>query len=190
MLAIKQAADIINSAQRPIIYAGNGSLSSPLGPPLLAKLSEIGNIPVTTTLQGLGAFDESSERSLHVLGRHSSAYANLAIQNANIIIDEARYSHAEMTNPDFILLAQAMGVHAIRCEKVEELPEKMKEFLEYPGDRPVLMECLVETDEHVFPDCLFSEMLIRCERGLTWGMFRFLLAKLCMNRYCTSLWCN
>ena len=64
---------------------------------------------------------------------------------------EARYSHTEMTNPDFILLAQAMGVHAIRCEKVEELPEKMKEFLEYPGDKPVLMECLVETNEHVFP---------------------------------------
>ena len=56
-----------------------------------------------------------------------------------------------MTNPDFILLAQAMGVHAIRCEKVEELTEKMKEFLEYPGDKPVLMECLVETNEHVFP---------------------------------------
>ena len=86
MLAIKQAADLINGAQRPIIYAGNGVLSSPLGPPLLAKLSEIGNIPVTTTLQGLGAFDETSERSLHMIGMHGSAYANLAIQNADVII--------------------------------------------------------------------------------------------------------
>jgi acetolactate synthase-1/2/3 large subunit len=56
-----------------------------------------------------------------------------------------------MTNPDFILLAQAMGVHAIRCETLEQLPAKMKEFLEYSGDKPVLMECLVETNEHVFP---------------------------------------
>ena len=86
MLAIKEAADLINGAQRPIVYAGNGVLSSPLGPVLLAKLSEIGNIPVTTTLQGLGAFDESSERSLHMLGMHGSAYANLAIQNADVII--------------------------------------------------------------------------------------------------------
>jgi len=86
MLAIKQAADLINGAQRPIIYAGNGVLSSPLGPVLLAKLSEIGNIPVTTTLQGLGAFDESSDRSLHMLGMHGSAYANLAIQQADVII--------------------------------------------------------------------------------------------------------
>ena len=86
LLAIKQAADLINGAQRPVIYAGNGVLSSTFGPPLLAKLSEIGNIPVTTTLQGLGAFDESSERSLHMIGMHGSAYANLAIQNADVII--------------------------------------------------------------------------------------------------------
>lgn len=56
-----------------------------------------------------------------------------------------------MTNPNFILLAQAMGVHAIRCTTADELPAKMKEFLEYDGSKPVLMECLVEKNEHVFP---------------------------------------
>jgi hypothetical protein len=64
---------------------------------------------------------------------------------------EARYSHTRMVNPDFILLARSMGVHAIRCSHAGELPEKMKEFLEYDGSRPVLMECLVERNEHVFP---------------------------------------
>lgn len=63
-----------------------------------------------------------------------------------------------MTNPDFILLAQSMGVHAIRCETLKDLPEKMKEFLEYRSDKPVFMECLVETNEHVFPMvCPFRE---------------------------------
>jgi acetolactate synthase I/II/III large subunit len=56
-----------------------------------------------------------------------------------------------MINPDFLLLARAMGVHAIRCSNAEELPAKMKEFLEYNGSKPVLMECLVERNEHVFP---------------------------------------
>ena len=56
-----------------------------------------------------------------------------------------------MVNPDFILLARAMGVHAIRCHSAEELPAKMKEFLEHDGSRPVLMECLVDKTEHVFP---------------------------------------
>ena len=56
-----------------------------------------------------------------------------------------------MRNPDFIALAKAMNVHAIRCHNAEELPAKMKEFLEYDNNRPVLLECLVETNEHVFP---------------------------------------
>jgi hypothetical protein len=64
---------------------------------------------------------------------------------------ESRYSHTEMKNPDFVRLAQAMGVHAIRCTSAQDLPEKMAEFLRYDGSRPVLLECLVERNEHVFP---------------------------------------
>jgi acetolactate synthase-1/2/3 large subunit len=41
---------------------------------------------VTTTLQGLGAFDEKNEKSLHMLGMHGSAYANFAMQQADVII--------------------------------------------------------------------------------------------------------
>jgi len=80
----------------------------------------------------------------------NNRFQGMVLQWQDLFYD-ARYSHTAMTNPDFILLAQAMGVHAIRCETLEELPEKMKEFLEYRGDKPVFMECLVETNEHVFP---------------------------------------
>ena len=52
---------------------------------------------------------------------------------------------------DFIALARAMGVHAIRCSSAEELPEKMKELLEHPENKPVLLECIVSRTEHVFP---------------------------------------
>ncbi|CAG8623224.1 7566_t:CDS:2 [Paraglomus brasilianum] len=83
---IIQAAEIINKAKRPIIYAGQGVLSTEEGPILLRELAKIGNIPVTTTLQGLGAFDELDNRSLHMLGMHGSAYANLAMQQADAII--------------------------------------------------------------------------------------------------------
>ncbi|KAK0565941.1 Acetolactate synthase, mitochondrial [Tilletia horrida] len=81
-----QAARLINSAKRPIIYAGQGMLSSPEGPKLLRELSEQATIPVVTTLQGLGAFDETHPHSLHMLGMHGAAYANLAIQDADLII--------------------------------------------------------------------------------------------------------
>ncbi|KZV63469.1 acetolactate synthase [Peniophora sp. CONT] len=369
--SLRQAANLINAAEKPIIYAGNGLLNHPDGPKFLAQLSQNGNIPVTTTLQGLGAFDETNERSLHMLGMHGSAYANIAMQQADVIIAlggrfddrvtgkldtfapaaraaaavgrggiihfeiqpkninkvvdatvpilgdvtqnlgamlpmiksaprdswfkdirgwkerypftyiksnpekgekmkpqevieeldaqtrgrkedviistgvgqhqmwaaqhyrwtqprsmvtsgglgtmgfglpscigakvaapnkivvdidgdasfsmtamelqtasqynigvkvivlnnefqgmvlqwqdlfyEKRYSHTRMTNPDFIRLAESMGVHAIRVHNASELPAKMKEFLEYDNSRPVLMECVVETNEHVYP---------------------------------------
>lgn len=83
---IQKAAKLINNASKPLIFAGNGILSTERGPELLRQLSEIGNIPVTTTLQGLGAFDELDDRSLHMLGMHGSAYANFAMQQADVII--------------------------------------------------------------------------------------------------------
>jgi thiamine pyrophosphate-dependent acetolactate synthase large subunit-like protein len=64
---------------------------------------------------------------------------------------EKRYAHTAMTNPDFVLLAKAMGVHALRCTSRADLPAAMKEFLEYPTDRPILLECCVEQNEHVYP---------------------------------------
>jgi acetolactate synthase-1/2/3 large subunit len=52
----------------------------------LRDLAEKANIPVTTTLQGMGAFDEMHPLSMHMLGMHGAAYANYAIQNADLII--------------------------------------------------------------------------------------------------------
>ncbi|KAK8864319.1 acetolactate synthase, mitochondrial [Kwoniella newhampshirensis] len=83
---IAAAAKMINGAKRPVIYCGAGVLSSPEGPKLLKQLSDQGRIPVTTTLQGLGAFDERDEKALHMLGMHGSAYANFAMQEADVLI--------------------------------------------------------------------------------------------------------
>jgi len=80
----------------------------------------------------------------------NNEFQGMVLQWQDMFYD-ARYSHTRMTNPDFPMLARAMGVHAIRCHNAEELPAKMKEFLEYDGSKPVLMECLVERNEHVFP---------------------------------------
>lgn len=85
--ALARAAHLIANAKRPVIYAGQGMLSTPEGPELLKQLSAQANVPVTTTLMGLGAFDENNEtHSLHMLGMHGSAYANLAMQSADVII--------------------------------------------------------------------------------------------------------
>lgn len=83
---LNRSADLINKAKKPVIYAGQGVLAGPEGPKLLKQLAEHACIPVTTTLQGLGAFDETDEKSLHMLGMHGSAYANMAMQEADLIL--------------------------------------------------------------------------------------------------------
>lgn len=83
---IGRVARLINMAKKPVIYAGQGVISLPEGPKLLKELADKASIPVTTTLQGLGGFDELDEKALHMLGMHGSAYANLAMQDADLII--------------------------------------------------------------------------------------------------------
>lgn len=83
---IKRSADLLNIAKKPVLYVGGGILNNVDGPRLLKELSERAQIPVTTSLQGLGAFDQEDPKSLDMLGMHGSATANLAIQNADLII--------------------------------------------------------------------------------------------------------
>ncbi|RMD42987.1 hypothetical protein DV735_g2129, partial [Chaetothyriales sp. CBS 134920] len=83
---LSRVADLVNIAKKPVIYAGQGILGSPDGPKLLKELSDKAQIPVTTTLQGLGAFDETDPKALHMLGMHGSGYANMAMQEADLIL--------------------------------------------------------------------------------------------------------
>lgn len=84
--SIRRSANLLNMAKKPVIYAGQGILQTPNGPELLRELADKAKIPVTTTLQGLGGYDELDHKSLHMLGMHGSAYANMAMQEADLII--------------------------------------------------------------------------------------------------------
>ena len=82
---VERAAAMINGAKRPVFYVGQGVISSGASD-LLRECAKKANIPVTTTLQALGAFDERDPMSLHMLGMHGSAYANWAMRDADCII--------------------------------------------------------------------------------------------------------
>ncbi|KEZ46816.1 Acetolactate synthase [Scedosporium apiospermum] len=84
--SIQRVAELVNKAKRPVIYAGQGVILSEGGPEILKELADKASLPVTTTLHGLGAFDELDEKSLHMLGMHGAAYANMAVQEADLII--------------------------------------------------------------------------------------------------------
>eukprot|EP00928_Gymnodinium_smaydae_P041739 TRINITY_DN281_c0_g2_i1.p1 TRINITY_DN281_c0_g2~~TRINITY_DN281_c0_g2_i1.p1 ORF type:complete len:686 (-),score=160.93 TRINITY_DN281_c0_g2_i1:174-2231(-) len=83
MSTIKQAAEMLNRAKRPIFYVGQGASECPQ---LVRELAKLTQTPVTTTVHGMGIFDERDPLSLHMLGMHGSAYANFAIQQADLIV--------------------------------------------------------------------------------------------------------
>ena len=62
---------------------------------------------------------------------------------------DQRYSQTEMVNPCFSTMAEGMGCKGLRCEKLEDLPKVMEEFLSYDG--PVVLDAVCEADEHVYP---------------------------------------
>ncbi len=82
---IKNAAQAIKEAEKPLIYAGGGVIISGAEQELL-RLAETIQAPVTTTLMGLDAFPGNHPLSLRMLGMHGTAYANYAVSEADLII--------------------------------------------------------------------------------------------------------
>lgn len=82
---IKKAAEIISKAKRPLFYVGGGVIMSN-GSSELYTLAKENNIPVTMTLQGLGAFPMTDELSLGMLGMHGTFWANQAVNQCDLIV--------------------------------------------------------------------------------------------------------
>ena len=83
---IRAAAKAINEAQRPVLYLGGGAIASDAAPEIL-RLAELRRIPVATTLMALGAFPETHELSMGMLGMHGTVTANYAVHECDLLIN-------------------------------------------------------------------------------------------------------
>lgn len=82
---IKKALKTIYQSKKPVIIAGGGVISSGADRELI-QFAEKFNIPVTTTLMGLGGFPSTHLLSLGMPGMHGTVYANMAITESDLII--------------------------------------------------------------------------------------------------------
>ncbi|HJP19282.1 MAG TPA: biosynthetic-type acetolactate synthase large subunit [Nitrospinota bacterium] len=82
---IKRMADEIARSKRPVIYAGGGVILSNASEELVA-LAKNTQIPVTTTLMGLGCFPSTGKLSLGMCGMHGTFRSNMAITEADLLI--------------------------------------------------------------------------------------------------------
>ncbi|MBW8754649.1 MAG: biosynthetic-type acetolactate synthase large subunit [Sphingomonadales bacterium] len=84
---IARAVELIAKAQAPILYTGGGVINSgPEASALLRKLQALTGAPVTSTLMGLGAFPADHPDWLGMLGMHGTYEANLAMNQADLIV--------------------------------------------------------------------------------------------------------
>jgi acetolactate synthase I/II/III large subunit len=84
-LALNEILGLIEKAEKPVLYVGGGIISSDASKELL-EFAELTNIPVTTTLMGIGCFPETHPLSLKWLGMHGTYYANRAVNEADLLL--------------------------------------------------------------------------------------------------------
>ncbi|MEH2413087.1 biosynthetic-type acetolactate synthase large subunit [Nostoc sp.] len=82
---INAAIQLITESRRPLLYVGGGAIAAGAHEQV-KELAELFNIPVTTTLMGIGAFDEHHPLALGMLGMHGTAYANFAVSDCDLLI--------------------------------------------------------------------------------------------------------
>ena len=75
----------LGESQRPLIYAGGGVINGNASTALTAFAEQL-QIPVVTTLMGIGAYDTTRPLAMHMLGMHGPAYANYAVEDCDFLI--------------------------------------------------------------------------------------------------------
>ena len=76
---------MLGESQRPLIYAGGGVINGNAAPEL-REFARAFDIPVVTTLMGIGAVDTTSRWRMRMLGMHGAAFANYAVDDCDFLI--------------------------------------------------------------------------------------------------------
>ena len=107
---VSRAVDAILASERPVIYAGGGTISSNASKEL-RELNDLIDAPVTNTLMGLGVFPGTHKRFLGMLGMHGTYQANMAMHNADLIIALGARFDDRITNAPDKFAPRAKVIH-------------------------------------------------------------------------------
>ena len=108
--AIQQAARLINDAERPVIISGHGIIASGASAEVQA-LAETTGIPVITTLLGLSSFPGNHPLNLGMLGMHGMYWANMAVDQADVIVGLAMRFDDRVTGKASTFAPHARIIH-------------------------------------------------------------------------------
>ena len=145
---VRQAAELINKAQRPIVYFGGGVRSAAGCQPLRALLQKAG-IPATHTLMAAGVLGYGEPHNLGMLGMHGGYAANKAVAEADLVIAVGtRFSDRVALNPD--TFAKKAKIIQIDIDP-SEMGKNVEIDLSIAGDAAYVLQALlphIQPTEH------------------------------------------
>lgn len=107
---ISAAAELIANAKRPYIYAGGGVIASEASAEL-KKLAELTDAPVSCSLMGQGAYDETDRRYIGMLGMHGTVKAAYALNNCDLFVGIGTRFSDRVTGDTSVFGKQAKIIH-------------------------------------------------------------------------------
>ncbi len=160
-IQISQACELINQAERPLILAGHGVLISHAYAEL-RELAEKAQIPVVTTLLGIGSFPTEHFLYAGMPGMHGMAYASLAIDRADLLISLGMRFDDRVTGrlSDFAPDAKVVHVDV----DPSEFHKNVKATVPVLGEmKQVLTQMLPRVERKTHPDWLQQIDTLRAE---------------------------
>jgi acetolactate synthase-1/2/3 large subunit len=138
--SVLKAAELIKTAKRPVILAGHGMIESGAREQVMA-LAERLQIPVASTLLGLGGFPASHPLSLGMMGMHGEAWVNNAIQQSDLLIACGMRFDDRVTG--------SLATYAVNAKKIHieidpaEINKNVKVDVALIGDLAQVLEALL-----------------------------------------------
>jgi acetolactate synthase-1/2/3 large subunit len=138
--SVLKAAEMIRAARKPVILAGHGVIASGARGQVIA-LAERLQIPVASTLLGLGGFPASHPLSLGMMGMHGEAWVNQAIQQSDLLIACGMRFDDRVTG--------SLATYAVHAKKIHieidpaEINKNVKVDVALIGDLAEVLEALL-----------------------------------------------
>lgn len=155
---IDRAVKMIEESERPLLYVGGGTVSGNAAGEL-TELARTAQIPVTTTLHGLGSFPETDSLSLNMLGMHGTWHANQAVQHCDLLIAvgarfddrvtgkvDAWAPHAKVIHIDIDPACISKNVY-VDCALVGDVKAVLQQLLPHINEKKDTAEWLQEIEE-------------------------------------------
>ena len=157
------AIELIKKSSKPILYTGGGVINSgPRASQLLRELVSLTGFPITSTLQGLGAFPGNGQQFLGMLGMHGTYEANNAMHDCDLMINVGARFDDRITGKIDEFSPKSKKIH-IDIDP-SSINKNIKVDLALIGDVKVVLEKLVLAFKQKHPDFVNSNK----EKTATW----------------------